>query len=126
MTSVLYCIKYEPTYFTTIDQIYDYEERCIGRWIDGKPLYEKTVDFGSLPNATTKEVPHGIEDVDTIWVHDGMYFTPYGRTYPTGLCASPSNYWYTAVEPDAVLIVSSADQSDITGLVIVRYTKTTD
>lgn len=39
--------------------------------MDGKPLYEKTVDFGSLPNATAKEVPHGIEDVDIILTHDG-------------------------------------------------------
>lgn len=25
-----------------------------------------------MPNTTTKEVPHGIENVDKIWVHDGF------------------------------------------------------
>ena len=29
-------------------------------WIDGKPIYRKVVDFGALPNATTKSVTHGI------------------------------------------------------------------
>lgn len=30
------------------------------KWIDGRDIYKKTVDFGNLPNNTTKNVPHGI------------------------------------------------------------------
>jgi hypothetical protein len=29
-------------------------------WIDGKPIYKKTVSFGALPNNTTKNVAHSI------------------------------------------------------------------
>lgn len=30
------------------------------KWIDGKAIFVKTIDFGVLPNATVKNVPHGI------------------------------------------------------------------
>lgn len=29
-------------------------------WIDGSPVYQATVDCGALPNATAKNVPHGL------------------------------------------------------------------
>lgn len=29
-------------------------------WIDGSPIYKKTIDTGGLPNSGTKNVPHGI------------------------------------------------------------------
>lgn len=29
-------------------------------WIDGSPIYRKVVEFGALPNNTTKVVAHGI------------------------------------------------------------------
>lgn len=35
-------------------------------WIDGKPIYKKTVNFGSLPNNTSKSVAHGITGLDYI------------------------------------------------------------
>jgi hypothetical protein len=30
------------------------------KWVDGKTIYKKTINFGSLPNATSKSVAHGI------------------------------------------------------------------
>lgn len=39
---------------------YSTDEHIVGKWIDGSPLYEKTVSFGALPNATSKTVAHGI------------------------------------------------------------------
>ena len=45
-TSVLYCIKYEPTYYMTVGEYtvqgfkdYSEEEKIVGRWIDGRPIY---------------------------------------------------------------------------------------
>lgn len=45
-TAIIYCIKYEPTYFmknTNYLQpaLYSLEEKIIGSWINGKPLYQK-------------------------------------------------------------------------------------
>ncbi|MBO7735626.1 MAG: hypothetical protein J6S67_23875 [Methanobrevibacter sp.] len=36
------------------------------KWIDGKPIYRKVVDFGSLPNNTYKDKDTGIRGVDTV------------------------------------------------------------
>ena len=45
---------------------YSTEEHIVGKWIDGSDLYEKTVDIGVLPNATSKQVNHGINNLGTI------------------------------------------------------------
>lgn len=72
-TSVLYCIKYEPTYFMNTyntnyiqPSLYSLEEKVVGSWIDGKPLYEKVVKV-TMPNKTIgTSTPHGIENLDTL------------------------------------------------------------
>ena len=33
---------------------YSTTEKIVGSWVDGKPLYQKTINFGALPNASTK------------------------------------------------------------------------
>ena len=38
----------------------------VGRDLDGNTLYEKIVDFGSGPNNGSKNVAHGISNLDTI------------------------------------------------------------
>lgn len=42
---------------------YSTSEHLIGKWIDGSDLYEKTIDFGALPNATSKSVSSGLSNV---------------------------------------------------------------
>ena len=129
-TSVLYCIKYEPTYFMKMaDHIYSYEERLVGTWVDGKPLYEKTVNFGALPNATTKEVPHGIENVDVIWVHDGYVKNESANwCYPL-ILSSPYNIahdWSIGIATNKIIAYTGVDQTSSAAMVTLRYTKTTD
>lgn len=45
-TSVLYCIKYQITQNNISKDIvtYSLNEQCVGSWINGKPLYEKTLE----------------------------------------------------------------------------------
>lgn len=43
---------------------------------DGKPVYTKTVNFGSLPNATTKSVAHGITNLYDIIDYKGYATDP--------------------------------------------------
>ena len=42
------------------------EQKTPFTWIDGKPIYKKTIDFGALPNATNKQVYHNISNLDRI------------------------------------------------------------
>lgn len=127
-TSVLYCIKYKPTYFATVGHVYSFEERRVGTWVDGKPLYEKTVDFGSLPNASEDVVSHGIENVDTIWINDGYTVLPNKNVQ--GLSYFKYNNlnagWFFAVNKTAITCGTGTDRSDCKATVILRYTKTTD
>lgn len=128
-TSILYCIKYEPTYFMKVTgHVYSYEERLVGTWVDGKPLYEKTVDFGNLPNATSKEVPHGIENVDLIWIHDGYVSNNNTRQYELNT-ANTSDVrfgWVCSVEKEKIFFVTGISRTGFTATITLRYTKTTD
>lgn len=130
-TSVLYCIKYEPTYYMKIEgkDIYSTDEKIIGYWIDNKPLYQKTINLGEFPNKTTKSVLYNIENVDSIWISDGfatngsvVYCIPH-------INVSGMNASYTVVvdkQNESINIKTLADWSGITGYVSVRYTKTSD
>lgn len=46
----------------TIDKsgYYTNEINTNTKWIDGSPIYKKTIDTGTLPNNTTKTVQHGV------------------------------------------------------------------
>ena len=64
-----------PTFANTFSKsdLYSTDEVLIGRWIDGKPLYQKVIT-GTLPNCTTegtvvsKNDQHNIPNVDLIFI----------------------------------------------------------
>lgn len=43
-------------------------------WIDGSKVYKKTVNFGSLPNATSKTVAHGISNLSRVIKVEGYAY----------------------------------------------------
>ena len=45
---------------------YSTSEHVVGKWIDGKPLYEKIIDCGVLPSSTGKTVSHGITGISAV------------------------------------------------------------
>ena len=112
--------------------IYSTEERCIGVWTDGKPLYEKTIEFGALPNNTTKNVAHNIANVDTIWVYGGFVYstadtTDYEKWGINRPALNAIKYqWEATANRTNVKIVDGEDFSGFSAVVTVRYTKTTD
>ena len=61
-TSVLYCIKCRETY-TGGSVNYSTEEHVVGKWIDGRTLYERTIEVGSISNGQTKRIE--IEGADS-------------------------------------------------------------
>lgn len=59
-------------------------ERVVGKWIDGRDIYEKVLDLGDLPTSTTspnnsKEVSHNISDVDIFINVGGFMYGPDGE-----------------------------------------------
>jgi len=110
------------------DTDYSTEEKIVGTWIDGKPIYQKTIDCGGLPNNSTKEIAHGISNLDFI-VHS------FGITKRTsdGLCEqipSPNTNDSFASElsitPSVIYITTHSDRTSFTkSYVTIQYTKTT-
>ena len=128
-TAVLYCIKYRPTYFSQVQHTYSLEERRVGTWIDGKPLYEKTVDFGAMPNsAISVSKDHGIEHVKRIWISGGHTYSMSNANCSPISNANPHSEgcWTFWVNTNQISCQVGMDRSNLNALVILHYTKTTD
>ena len=94
-------------------------------WIDGKPIYKKTIDCGALPNATSKSVPHGITGIGEIIAIDG---TAYESEYTIKLPhTSQSNITYQVgitVTNTNINLASGGNLSGYThSYVTLQYTK---
>ena len=107
--------------------IYTTTEQEVGMWIDGSLIYEKVVDLGTLPNATTKNVAHNIANLSNIISVDivatdgsSQWLTvPYTTTNSTD-AKYQIGYWMTSTN---ISIKSDWDRSGWTGFAILRYTK---
>ena len=113
----------------SIPVVYSTDEQVIGKWIDGKPLYQKSINFGALPDSDLKSVAHNIANVDHIWVHDGIFEKTNGFTnFIAGV--SPTDVtlqWWTGVTKTEVQVKTGNDRTDYTYVIVtLRYTKTTD
>ena len=107
---------------------YSTDETVVGRWIDGKPIYRKTINFGPLPNNNVKKVPHGILNIDSFVSINGITFTkdkvvtalPYAHS-------DSANEVSLFIEGPDVAIRTFGDKTNYTETyVIIECTKTTD
>ena len=117
---------------------YSTTEKVVGTWIDGKPIYRKVIDFGTLPNASSKTVSTGLNvnevticrplmgyayGIDTNNIHYILTLPDIAPNYPEGatrLTMSSSNSIYN------IIITTGIDRSNYNCYVDVYYTKNTD
>ena len=114
--------KFQPVIYST-------EEREIGVWKDGRPLYQKTVDFGALPNNTTKTVSYNISDLDYFVKIQCVAHNQNGsRNIPFVDDANKSSdVLLDTIKSSGVLrIIAHTDLSSLTGDVTLQYVKSTD
>jgi len=113
-----------------INDNYSTTETKIGTWIDGKPLYRKVVNFGTLPNSTTKTVAHSISNIDSIAFVKGMAkATSTGNCWPLPFLFEGSQSSYnirTFVNNTNIEMWCDNDRSNYTAYITIEYTKTTD
>lgn len=112
--------------YVSSGDIYSFEERRIGVYADGKPLYQKTVDFGALPNNTTKQVAHNVANLDKIAYVNGIINYSgliYGEDMPPVIL---NKSFRTAVRENVVEISTTDNLSSYGAIVTFQYTKTTD
>ena len=116
LNTVVNTIQDAQSYSTT-------EQKTGGKWIDGKDIYRKVINIGNLPNATTKNVSHGISNIGVVTDLRGMWYIsndyrilPYaggGSTYDVYLDADNTN----------IKVHTGMDRSSFTGFAIIEYTK---
>ena len=99
-----------------------------GKWIDGKPIYRKVIDFGALPNNTMKSVAHNITNLDKIvnlvgYAVSGTVTLVIPFVSTTDL---PSSIISCAVNGDNLTVTTGTNRSSFTAKFIIEYTKTTD
>lgn len=114
--------------------IYSTNEMIIGRWIDGKPLYQKVMSFDNTISQSyeSNSFSHNISSVDVIFVrHAFAYSKSERRTYTIPVTLYNSN---TATDDLSIMVdktnvnffVKSGWNTLWQKIVILNYTKTTD
>lgn len=100
------------------------------KWIDGKKIYAKTIDFGALPNSTTKNVAYNITNLDHFTKIDGIAYestSDYAMQLPFISIGNVAHQIGIGVANGAVFTVSGANYSSYDKTYItLEYTKTTD
>ena len=108
---------------------YSTAEQVVGTWIDGKPLYRKTINFGALPNATTKSVSHGLSNFRVRNFY-GVAVNPSTNTtfYLPTLSGNTTAFVTMYIDSGNVIIdTMSTNRSAFTECYItIEYIKTTD
>lgn len=106
---------------------YSTTEARDGTFIDDKPIYKKTINFGSLPNATTKDVAHNIANIDQIVKIEGIaQDTVNPRFIMLPLVYDGNNKTYDAelsVTPTEIRVKTVGDRSTMTAYITIWYTK---
>lgn len=121
-----------------LPECYSTEERTIGTWTDGKPLYEKTVTFGNIPAGTNNyTIQMGLSNVDNVIEYNGMCYDSANNNYfrlPLTIIHLPYSdlQKYSATiqtynkSADTVRIDTGTERPIAGGYITIRYTKTTD
>lgn len=103
-------------------------------WIDGKPIYRKTIYVSSLPNATRKTYSHNISNVDEIWADLSSSFikwtittAPFNNVSSNGSTFNASSLInIDTIGKTSFTIGTTYDRSMLSAYVTLCYTKTTD
>lgn len=113
------------------ENIYSQEERRIGTWVNGKPLYRKMIPCGYL-NAGDQTIAHGVPNIDGITNARGFFHNtnvgtwfPIPRAYPTN-----GDKFNVAVDvgKENITLTSGSNYNGTLfyAWIILEYTKTTD
>ena len=116
--NVLNTINENLSYSTT-------EHKTGKKWLDGKDIYSKTIDCGVLPNSTTKNVAHGINNLKKVIKSEGYSDNNAGTHIPVPYVSG--NPLAISVDTTNIIIQTSGNYTNFVNTQItLEYTKTTD
>lgn len=105
---------------------YSATEQNTGRlWIDGKTIYRKEINLGSLPNAIPGSVAHGIVNLSTVvslsgFATNGTVFLPLPLARYNNFASQIGLY----ADTTNIVVEPGNDRTAYTGYVVIEYTKT--
>lgn len=108
--------------------MYDTNEQKIGNWIDGKPIYQKVVQF-EIGDNSNKFVSYNISNVDNIWIDESAsYIMGESETLPVNWYYSSSDWCRVWANKNSgeIRFRSPSTLGTRNCYVCLRYTKTTD
>jgi len=112
--------------------LYSTEEKIIGQWIDGKPLYQKTIDCGNLPSSGEKVVATLDSNINFVLPVCGVIYTSTAdtfRPFPFLWNSQAAQIGYNIEKSGSNLVVKvivNYDRSGEKAYIILKYTKSTD
>lgn len=114
--------------WTLVGEAYSTNElQTSNLWTDGKPIYRKVINFGGLPNATSKSVAHSISNLKrVVKMYGYAYSSQSGFDIPIPYT---SNGYLISLRCDDtyVVVTPMTDQTSFDECYItLEYTKTTD
>ena len=123
-TSVLYCIATKNIY---VDARFDYstDEKVVGSWIDGKPIYQKTFT-GTLEEITSSGVTILIGTIPNIKMSIFAWGYAYGLFIPSANLLSDKFLRLYMSGTNFYLHTNTTDISNRPYYATIQYTKTTD
>lgn len=141
-TSVLYCIKYEPTYYMQLNtylqpSIYSEDEKVTGCWINGKPLYEKTIiTMTPTEKDSVKDIITLDESMENVVTLDGYFVFNSGTsilniplTVPRAVKVSDSHFYssvWVNLSKHVIHMCVCEQYINLPCYITIQYTKATD
>lgn len=103
-------------------------ETFTGQYLNSKPIYQKMINIGVLPNNTTKSISTGITGADYIWVDmENSFAFNHGASYPIPYVdpkTVANSIGVRITNNGATVIVSTGTNwSTYSGGITLRYTK---
>lgn len=107
---------------------FEVSETFTGQYLNSKPIYQKMISVGALPNNTTKSISTGITGADYIWVDmENSFAFNSGASYPIPYVdpkTVANSIGVRITNNGATVIVSTGTNwSTYSGGITLRYTK---
>lgn len=117
----------KSTMYIASSDCYSTEEKEIGCWLDGKPLYKRTVIFNNPASDRVDNLSHGITNIDTIARYEWAAYDSAG-TVISGFEGTASNWWSSMfnISKSSVSYRIGSSWRMTKLIVTLCYTKTTD
>lgn len=122
-------LKYNGSVWANSDNIHEYstEEKIVGKWIDGKSIYEKVINSGYLLNSGIKSIDVSSLNIDSFIQLRGMTFTDDKKNVrPITLGTNDNNAIRIDFTNNNIRIITWSNWSSYNSFIVIQYTKTTD